>query len=158
MRQRNLDVRQHGAVRSTTPGARLVLSLLLVGFGVVSASAASAATAKTVTLIEASNGHVITVHTGTIIDVTLTGGNWTFSSTGLNKIATLSGTTTIKEDKPILTSGVPSACLSGCTYEEAHYVARRPGQMRLFASRSSCDTTLTCSAAERQWTVVVRIH
>jgi hypothetical protein len=129
-----------------------------VTFGAAGASAASATAPKTVMLSDASNGHVITVSAGTIIDVTLTGGNWIFQTTGLNKIATLSGTTTIKENRPIVTGRMSSVCPSGCTYEEAHYVARHPGQMRLFASRTSCSGGAPCGTVNRQWTVVVRIH
>ena len=160
MRQRKLGARPYGSAGATTPGLfrRLVLSSLFVTFGAAGASAASAATAKTVMLSDASNGHVITVSAGTIIDVTLTGSNWTFQTTGLNKIATLSGTTTIKENRPIITGRVPSVCPSGCTYEEAHYVARHPGQMRLLASRTSCSGGAPCGTVNRQWTVVVRIH
>lgn len=141
--------------------ARLVrgtVALFLVGLGAASASA-SAASTKSVKLTEASNGHVITVNPGTRIYVTLTSNDWTFSSSGLNKIATLSGTSTFKENKPIVTGGVPSACQPGtCGSEVALYVALRVGQMRLSASRTSCGTGVACSAVERHWTVVVRIR
>lgn len=139
---------------------RGAVALFLVSLGATSASASAATTTtKSVMLTDASNGHVITVKPGTSIYVTLTSNDWTFSSTGLNKIATLSGTSTFKENKPIVTGGLPSACQPGaCGSEVAHYVALRVGQMRLSASRTSCGTGVACSAVERHWTVVVRIR
>jgi hypothetical protein len=161
MRQHELGARQWKSANYEL-WARLgrgAAALFLVGVGVVNASAASATTAKSVKLTDASNGHVITVKTGTNIYVTLTSNDWTFSSTGLNKIATLSGTSTVKENKPIVTGGVPSACQPGaCGYEVAHYVALRVGQMRIYASRTSCGRGVACSAIERHWSVVVRIR
>lgn len=123
----------------------------------MTANAASAAS-KSVTLNATSNGHVITVETGTNIYVRLTGQNWTFSSTGLNKVATLSGTSTWTQNKPIATGGAPSACRGTCDGEVAHYVALRSGQIRLSARRTSCGTSVVCSTSELQWTVVVRIR
>lgn len=161
MRQHELGARRRKSANSE-PWARLgrgAVALFLVGAGAVNASAASAITTKSVMLTDASNGRVITVKTGTNIYVTLTSNDWTFSSTGLNKIATLSGTSSVKENKPIVTGGVPSACRPGaCGYEVAHYVALRVGQMRLYASRVSCGAGVACGAIQRHWTVVVRIR
>ena len=160
MRQRELGARQWKSTNSEKLArlGRGAVALFVVGVGALSASAASA-TAKSVMLTDASNGHIITVKTGTNIYVTLTSNDWTFSSTGLNKIATLSGTSSVNENKPIVTGGVTRACQPGaCGSEIAHYVALRVGQMRLYASRSSCGTGVACSAIERHWTVVVRIR
>jgi hypothetical protein len=110
-------------------------------------------------LTSADNGRVIGVKPGTNIYVTLTSHEWTFSSTGLNKIATLSGTTSVTKNKPIVTGGVSRPSVPGAGQSEiAHYVALRVGQMRLSASRTTCGTGVTCSVAERHWTVVVRIR
>jgi hypothetical protein len=138
---------------------RGVVAVFVVGVGALGASTAGAITTKSVTLTAASNGHVITVKPGTNIYVTLTSHDWTFSSTGLNKIATLSGTQSVTENKPIVTGGVSGPSQPGAVQSEvAHYVALRIGQMRLSATRSSCGTGVACSAAERHWTVVVRIR
>jgi hypothetical protein len=135
------------------------VALFMVGPGATAANAASVTTAKSVMLTDASDGHVITVKAGTNIYVTFTSNGWTFSSTGLNKIATLSGTSVVRENKPIVTGGLPSACQpSACGSEVAHYVALRAGQMRLSASRTSCGTGVACSASQLHWTVVVRIR
>jgi predicted secreted protein len=160
MRQHEIGARQRRFARNELVArlGRGAVALFLVGLGAASASA-SAATTKSVTLTDASNGHVIKVRPGTSIYVTLTSNDWTFSSTGLNKIATLTGTSTYKENKPIVVGGMPSACRPGaCGYEVAHYVALRVGQMRLSANRTSCSTGVACSAVERHWTVVVRIR
>lgn len=162
MRQRTLNARQRSTAHHTIPLGRSLSALVLVGVCSLSASAAGAATVKSVTLTQASNGRVVTVKAGTDIDVKLTGNDWTFSSTGLNKIASLSGTTTYKENKPIVTggfsSGASSTCQTNCTFVEAHYVALRTGRLRITATRSSCPTSAACSTAQRQWTVVVRIR
>jgi hypothetical protein len=157
MQQHEIGTRQ----RRFTLVARLgrgATALFLVVLGATSASASAAAT-KSVMLTDASNGRVITVKPGTSIYVTLTGNDWTFNSTGLNKIATLSGTSTFKENKPIVTGGLPSACQPGaCRSEVGHYVALRVGQMRLSASRTSCGAVVACTSVERHWSVVVRIR
>jgi len=161
MRQREVGARQWKSA-NYEKFARLgrgAVALFLVVVGAVGASAASATTTKSVMLTDASNGHVITVKAGTNIYVTLTSNDWTFNSAGLNKIATLSGTSVVKENKPIVVGGVSGPCAPGaCGSEVAHYVALRVGQMRLSASRSSCGTGVACSAIERHWTVVIRIR
>ena len=159
MRLRSRAPRQWRSSTSSTLShlGRGTAVFLLLSAGALSANAASAAS-KSVTLTETSNGHVITVETGTNIYVRLTGQNWTFSSTGLNRVATLSGTSTWTQNKPIATSGAPSACRGTCDAELAHYVALRSGQVRLIAHWTSCGTGVVCSTTELRWTVVVRIR
>jgi hypothetical protein len=159
MRQHQLVARHRSFANAKARLVRGATALFLVSVGALSASAAGATTTKSVTLTDASNGHVITVKRGTNIYVTLTSQEWTFSSTGLNKLVTLSGTNTVTENKPIVTGGVSHPSLPGAGGSvTAHYVALRSGQMRLTASRTSCGTGVACSAAERHWTVVVRVR
>ncbi len=160
MRTRKPTSSQTQSVREVVTArlGRGVVTVLLLGLCSVTANIASATATKSVDLTAASNGHVITVKMGTNVYVTLTGENWTFSSGGLNKVATLSGTSTWTKNKPVVTRGLPSACRDTCASEVAHYVALRTGAIRLLAQRTTCGAGLTCGAASRQWTVVLHVR
>ena len=135
---------------------RLVVASLAVVAGLASEAPAVASPASVVALSESSNGHTVSVRTGTHLTLTLHSTYWTLTPLLGRSPVTLLGKVSTVGTLPSAGSGcVPG---QGCGTVIAHYVARHVGQLRLRATRTSCGEALKCSAAQSVWTVLIRVR
>ena len=130
---------------------RAVAGLAVAASGTFLATGVGASGAAT-TLVEANNGHAVTVKTGAHLTVVLHSTYWSIAPSSNNSVVAQVGTTK--------TVGILQGCVpgQGCGTVTAHFVAKGTGTVRLRASRTSCGEALRCTPAQSHWTVVIRVR
>jgi hypothetical protein len=103
--------------------------------------------AKTVTVSEADNGHVLTIRRGDGVKAVLHSTYWTFAKPSNAAVLLSEGDPVVAPQRQGCVPG------QGCGTVTARYLAGSVGQAFISAHRDTCGEAMACAPNQRDWRV-----